>query len=102
MNDKTILTIERIFLAIIGIIFMASGIFTFFDPHTMGQALGIAPMNASGETEIRATYGGLVVGSGLLVLAGLFSRLMAVALRSSMPLKNQYISKYSLCSQSVT
>ena len=36
-------------------------------------------MNASGETEIRATYGGLVVGSGLLVLAGLFSRLMAVA-----------------------
>ena len=79
MNDKTILTIERIFLAVIGIIFMASGIFTFFDPHTMGQALGIAPMNASGETEIRATYGGLVVGSGLLVLAGLFSRLMAVA-----------------------
>ena len=73
MNDKTILTIERIFLAVIGIIFMASGIFTFFDPHTMGQALGIAPMNASGETEIRATYG------GLLVLAGLFSRLMAVA-----------------------
>ena len=72
MNDKTILTIERIFLAVIGIIFIASGIFTFFDPHTMGQALGIAPMNASGETEIRATYGGLV-------LAGLFSRLMAVA-----------------------
>ena len=36
MNDKTILTIERIFLAVIGIIFMASGIFTFFDPHTMG------------------------------------------------------------------
>ncbi len=79
MNDKTILTLERIFLAVIGTIFMASGIFTFFDPHTMGETLGIMPMNASGETEIRATYGGLVVGSGLLVLAGLFSRLMAVA-----------------------
>ena len=79
MNDKTILTLERIFLAVIGIIFMAAGIFTFFDPHTMGEALGIMPMNASGETEILATYGGLVVGSGLLVLAVLFSRLMAVA-----------------------
>ena len=61
MNDKTILIIERVFLTIIGIIFMASGIFTFFDPHTMGEALGIMPINASGETEIRATYGGLVV-----------------------------------------
>ena len=79
MKDKTMLTVERVFLAMIGTIFMASGIFTFFDPHTMGEALGIMPMNASGETEIRATYGGLVVGSGLLVLAGLFSRLLAVA-----------------------
>ncbi len=41
--------------------------------------MGIAPLNASGETEIRATYGGLVVGSGLLVLSGLFNRLMTVA-----------------------
>ena len=79
MSDKNMLIIERVFLAVIGAIFMASGIFTFFDPQTMGEALGIMPMNASGETEIRATYGGLVVGSGLLVLAGLFSRLMAVA-----------------------
>ena len=79
MNDKIILIIERVFLAVIGSIFLVAGIFTFFDPHTMGEALGIMPMNASGETEIRATYGGLVVGSGLLVLAGLFSRLMAVA-----------------------
>ncbi len=79
MNDKIILIIERVFLAIIGTIFLVSGIFTFFDPHTMGEALGIMPINASGETEIRSTYGGLVVGSGLLVLAGLFSRLMAVA-----------------------
>ena len=79
MTDKAVFVAERVFLAVIGVIFLASGIFTFFDPHAMGQALGIAPVDASGETEIRATYGGLVVGSGLLVLAGLFSRLMAVA-----------------------
>ena len=79
MNDKTVLIITRIFLAVIGIIFLASGVFTFFDPHTMGEALGIAPLNASGETEIRATYGGLVIGSGILVLSGLFNRLLTVA-----------------------
>ena len=79
MNDTTVLLIERVFLAVIGIVFMVSGIFTFFEPHMMGEALGIAPLNASGETEIRATYGGLVVGSGLLVLSGLFNRLLAVA-----------------------
>lgn len=79
MNDRTVLLVERVFLAVIGVVFMVSGIFTFFEPQMMGEALGIAPLNASGETEIRATYGGLVVGSGLLVLSGLFNRLLAVA-----------------------
>ncbi len=79
MNDRVILIVERIFLGFIGVVFIVSGIFTFFDPHAMGEALGIAPLNASGETEIRATYGGLVVGCGLLMLAGLFHQLMAVA-----------------------
>ena len=79
MNDKIVLNITRVFLAAIGLIFLASGIFTFFDPHAMGEALGIAPLNASGETEIRATYGGLVIGSGVLVLSGLFNRLLTVA-----------------------
>ena len=79
MTDKAVLIVERVFLAVIGTVFLVSGIFTFFDPHAMGEALGIAPLNASGETEIRATYGGLVVGTGLLVVAGLLDRQMAVA-----------------------
>lgn len=79
MNEKAVVVVTRVFLTVIGVIFLASGIFTFFDPHAMGEAMGIAPLNASGETEIRATYGGLVVGSGLLVLSGLFNRLMTVA-----------------------
>ena len=45
----------------------------------MGEALGIGIVDPSGTTEIRATYGGLVVGSGLLLLSGLFSRVLAVA-----------------------
>ena len=70
---------QRIYLGVVGVIFLASGIFTFFDPHAMGEALGIAPVDISGETEIRATYGGLVVGSGLLLVGGLFSRELAIA-----------------------
>ena len=60
-------------------VFLVSGIFTFFNPEAMGEALGIAPVNVSGETEIRATYGGLVVGAGLLLLCGLRSRVLAIA-----------------------
>ena len=79
MSEKVVFNVTRVFLIVIGLIFLASGIFTFFNPHAMGEALGIAPLNSSGETEIRATYGGLVIGSGLLVLSGLFNRLLTVA-----------------------
>ena len=73
------LWLERGFLGLMGSVFLVSGVFFFFDPHAMAASLGIAPLDASGETEIRATYGGLVVGSGLMLLAGLVSRPMAVA-----------------------
>lgn len=69
----------RVYLAVAGLVFLGSGAFTFFDPHAMGAALGIAPVDGSGVTEIRATYGGLVVGCGLLALSGLFSVRMAAA-----------------------
>ena len=70
---------QRIFFGVFGVIFLASGIFAFFDPYALGDALGIAPVDSSGETEIRATYGGLVVGAGLLLVGGLFSRELAIA-----------------------
>lgn len=69
---------QRIYLGAFGTIFLVTGTFTFFNPEAMGEALGIAPVNVSGETEIRATYGGLVVGSCLLLLCGLRSRVLAV------------------------
>ena len=46
---------QRIYLGVVSTIFLVSGIFTFFNPQAMGEALGIAPVNISGETEIRAT-----------------------------------------------
>ena len=69
----------RIYLGVVGGIFVASGLFAFLDPVALGQWLGIGPVGPSGETEIRATYGGLVAGIGLLLLSGLWSRKLAFA-----------------------
>ena len=59
---------RRIYLAAVGGIFAASGLFAYFDPLAMAEFLGITAVDPSGETEIRATYGGLVLGIGLLML----------------------------------
>lgn len=77
--DGSTIVAYRVYLAIAGTVFLASGVFAFFDPHAMGGALGIAPVDGSGVTEIRATYGGLVVGSGLLAAWGVFSERLATA-----------------------
>ena len=70
---------QKIYLAVVGGIFVASAVFAFIDPHTLGAAMGIAPADPSGVTEIRATYGGLVAGIGLLLISGFWSRRLAFA-----------------------
>ena len=54
---------QRIYLGIVGGIFIVSGLFAFIDPHAMGEWLGIVAIDVTGETEIRATYGGLDLGT---------------------------------------
>lgn len=68
---------QRIYLAVAGVLFAASGLFALIDPAGLGEWLGIGPVNPSGETEIRATYGGLVFGIGVLLLCGLRSARLA-------------------------
>lgn len=70
---------QKIYLAVVGGIFAASALFAYIDPYTLGQAMGIAPADPSGVTEIRATYGGLVAGIGLLLISGVWSRRLAFA-----------------------
>lgn len=70
---------QKIYLAVVGGIFVASALFAYIDPYTLGQAMGIAPAGPSGVTEIRATYGGLVAGIGLLLISGIWSRRLAFA-----------------------
>jgi len=70
---------QKIYLAVVGGIFVASAVFALVDPHTLGAAMGIAAADPSGVTEIRATYGGLVAGIGLLMISGVWSRRLAFA-----------------------
>ena len=70
---------QKIYLAVVGGIFLASALFAYVYPHTLGLAMGIAPADPSGVTEIRATYGGLVAGIGLLLISGLWSKRLAFA-----------------------
>ena len=70
---------QKIYLAVVGGIFVASAVFAYIDPYTLGEAMGIAPADPSGVTEIRATYGGLVAGIGLLLICGVWSRRLAFA-----------------------
>ena len=70
---------QKIYLAVVGGIFVASAVFALIDPHTLGAAMGIAAADPSGVTEIRATYGGLVAGIGLLMISGVWSRRLAFA-----------------------
>ena len=70
---------QRIYLGIVGGILIASGLFAFIDPHALGEWLGIAAIDVTGETEIRATYGGLVLGIGVLMACGLRSKNLALA-----------------------
>ncbi len=70
---------QRIYLGVMAALYLASAVYASLDPEALGEWLGIAPIEASGLTEIRATYGGLVLGNGLLLAAGLWFRNLALA-----------------------
>ena len=70
---------QRIYLGVMAALYFASALYAYLDPAALGEWLGIASLEASGHTEIRATYGGLVLGTGLLLAAGVWSRNFALA-----------------------
>lgn len=40
MNEKVVVAGTRVFLILIGVVFLGAGIFTFFDPQAMGRRWG--------------------------------------------------------------
>ncbi len=59
----------NLFLLILGVIFLPYGVYCFFAPGFLAEAAGVAGTTPTGLTEIRAMYGGLQSGFGLLLLA---------------------------------
>jgi len=60
----------RIFLALSGLVWFPYGVYLFFAPGYLADAAGIVSTTATGNIELRAMYGGLQAGIGLLALAG--------------------------------
>ena len=70
---------QRIYLAILGLVLVGTGIAALVNPQGVVESLGIAVIDISGQSEMRATYGGLPLGWGLLLIAGLRYQTLALS-----------------------
>ncbi|MEO0551302.1 MAG: DUF4345 family protein [Pseudomonadota bacterium] len=62
--------ISRIFLALIGLLFVAFGLWSITDPVGMTSQLGVEAGGISGTFEMRGIYGGVSLGAAALCLFG--------------------------------
>ena len=58
----------RILLALVGIAFAPYGFFCLVSPQSVAEFTGMVLPNASALTEVRAMYGGVQLGLGLLFI----------------------------------
>jgi hypothetical protein len=70
----------RLFLGILGSLWLAYGLWLFLAPQQLADIAGVAALNATGTVDIRATYGGFQLAMGALMLGGA----LRVALTQSM------------------
>jgi len=64
--------ISRVFLGFVAVLFLPYGIYCFFAPGALAEIAGVASTTATGSTELRAMYGGLQTGIGLLAAVALW------------------------------
>ncbi len=64
---------ERVFFGISTVLWLGYGIYCFFQPGTLAEMAGVVGESPTATTELRAMYGGVQVGIGLLC-AGAFLR----------------------------
>ncbi len=62
--------INRIFLALTALMFLAFGFWSITDPAGMTARLGVIPEGPSGLFEMRGVFGGVSLGAGLLCVLG--------------------------------
>ena len=66
----------RLFLAVSTLVWLPYGIYCFFAPGFLAGAAGVESLSPTGSTELRAMYGGLQAGIGMLTLSGALSEAM--------------------------
>lgn len=59
----------RVFLFFSAVVWLPYGLFCFFQPSFLVEAAGVGASSLTGTIELRAMYGGLETGIGLLVLS---------------------------------
>jgi len=62
--------ITRIFLALVGLMFIAFGLWSLMDPLGMTSSLGVEVGGPNGAFEMAGIYGGVSLGAAALSLAG--------------------------------
>lgn len=62
--------LARVIIGLLGAFWAAYGLYCFANPEMLRDAAGIAFLNATGSVDLRATYGGLQLAVGVLLLAG--------------------------------
>lgn len=67
------------FLLVLGLVFFPYGLYCFVAPQFLAGAAGLVGTTPTGVNEIRAMYGGLQMGFGLLLLAGRYDTRLTMA-----------------------
>jgi Domain of unknown function (DUF4345) len=63
----------RIFLGVSALVWLPYGLYCFLSPEFLAGAVGIVASTATASTELRAMYGGLQMGIGMLAGAALLA-----------------------------
>ncbi len=62
----------RVFLALNAIVWLPYGLFLFFQPGYLAEAAGVSAATTTASIELRAMYGGLQAGIGVLTGLAVF------------------------------
>jgi hypothetical protein len=62
--------VARIFAGLMGAAWLGYGAWCFVQPEYLREAAGVAFVSATGNVDLRATYGGLQMAIGALLLGG--------------------------------
>lgn len=66
--DTILQYLPRLFLLVVALVFLIFGVMGWLNPASTVAPLDLSIATAQAKTEIRATYGGLMVGIGLFIL----------------------------------